>query len=56
MVGSLGNGLDELPARAEDLHLVVLGGTKHKPRIVLIPVEARNTVCEAAMHEETMHY
>lgn len=53
MVDSLLDGLDELACWTEDLQLVVFGCAHHDPRIVLVPVEVADSVCETAVHVES---
>lgn len=54
MVGRLGEGFDEFASGTEDLHLVVFSGTNHDPGVVLVPVETRDAIGEATVHEETI--
>ena len=54
MVHSLVKRLDKFARRAEDLQLVVLGSTHHKPRVVLVPVKVADSVGESTMHEQSV--
>ena len=51
VVDCLGQWLDKLASRTENLQLVVLGGAHHQPGVVLVPVKVADTVGEATMHE-----
>jgi hypothetical protein len=52
VIDCLGQWLDKLAGRTEDLQLVVLGGTHHQPGVVLVPVKVADAVGEATVHEQ----
>lgn len=33
--------------------MIVFPGSQHDPRVVLVPVKFGDTICEAAVHEQT---
>jgi hypothetical protein len=44
--------LYELSSRSKDLKLIVFGGTKHDPFVILVEVKVADAVREASMHVE----